>query len=127
MIPLANERDWRPLLHDGSYAFCSIDAARERSGAIDLRSVIAWFREPEGLTVVLPETAAREQGLNIVHRAAWITLRTLTALDEVGVTATVAALLAQADISCNVIAGVYHDHLFVPPERAQEALEILQR
>jgi hypothetical protein len=75
----------------------------------------------------LPETAAREQGLNIVHRAAWITLRTLTALDEVGVTATVAALLAQADISCNVIAGVYHDHLFVPPERAQEALEILQR
>jgi uncharacterized protein len=28
-------------------------------------------------------------------------------------------------VSCNVVAGHFHDHLFVPIERAQQALRLL--
>jgi uncharacterized protein len=29
-------------------------------------------------------------------------------------------------MSCNVVAGYYHDHLFVPHERGAEAVGLLQ-
>jgi hypothetical protein len=29
-------------------------------------------------------------------------------------------------MSCNVVAGYFHDHLFVPYDRGQEALALLQ-
>ena len=34
-------------------------------------------------------------------------------------------VLAQADISVNVVSAFYHDHLFIPEHRAVEALQIL--
>jgi hypothetical protein len=39
----------------------------------------------------------------------------------------VSGALAEAGIACNVVAGFHHDHLFVPWERREEALELLQR
>ncbi len=59
--------------------------------------------------------------------AAMITLKVRSRLDTVGLTAVVSSLLANAGISCNVVAGYFHDHLFVPVERAGEALELLGR
>jgi hypothetical protein len=38
----------------------------------------------------------------------------------------VATTLAREGISCNVVAAVFHDHLFVPFERASDALAALQ-
>ena len=43
----------------------------------------------------------------------------------VGLTARFAGALAAAGVACNVIAGACHDHLFVPPEQAEQALAIL--
>jgi hypothetical protein len=43
----------------------------------------------------------------------------------VGLTAVVAGKLAVYDISVNMIAGYYHDHLFVPAAQAEQALELL--
>ena len=43
---------------------------------------------------------------------------------------TVAEALARSGISCNVVAGFHHDHLFVPhadASRARDALELLTR
>jgi hypothetical protein len=51
-------------------------------------------------------------------------------LAAVGLTAAVSAVLARVGITCNVIAGVSHDHLFVPvadAECAMQELETLQR
>lgn len=48
-----------------------------------------------------------------------ITLDVHSSLEAVGLTAA----LADRGISCNVIAGVYRDHLFVPDDRAEEAVE----
>ncbi len=33
--------------------------------------------------------------------------------------------LAGAGISCDVLAGLHHDHLVVPEDRADDALEVL--
>ena len=44
-------------------------------------------------------------------------------LEQVGLTALFSRALADAGISCNVLAGVHHDHLLVPADRADEALE----
>jgi len=82
-------------------------------------------REDEGLTVVLRRERADELGLPYDYVAAWITLRIDSTLEQVGLTALFSRALADAGISCNVLAGVHHDHLLVPADRAEEALDVL--
>ena len=48
-----------------------------------------------------------------------------SALDAVGLTAAVSTALADADLSCNVIASYHHDHLLVPADRGAEAIAVL--
>jgi hypothetical protein len=57
--------------------------------------------------------------------AGWITLRIVSALYAVGLTAAFARELADAGLSCNVVAGYHHDHLFVPHEHAERAIAAL--
>ena len=68
-----------------------------------------------------------EQGFEQSFRCAWITLRVNSDLEAVGLTAAFARALADQSIACNVIAGAYHDHLFVPVDRAADALHCLQQ
>lgn len=82
--------------------------------------------EAEGLTLVLREEEAEAAGLAFDYVAAWITLRVHSALAAVGLTAAVAGELAEAGISCNVVAGFHHDHLFVPHEWGDKALRALE-
>jgi len=69
---------------------------------------------------------ARARGLEVLFRAAWITLEVHSDLQAIGFTAAFATALGQAGISCNVMAGACHDHVFVPVEAAQAALAVLQ-
>ena len=46
-------------------------------------------------------------------------------LAGVGLTAAVAAALADANIPCNIVAAFHHDHVFVPAGQAQQALAAL--
>lgn len=62
----------------------------------------------------------------MLFRAAWITLTVHSDLQAVGLTAAVATSLADAGISCNVVAAAHHDHLFVPVESAGLAIAVLQ-
>ena len=57
----------------------------------------------------------------------WITLDVHSSLEAVGLTAAVSAALAEENISCNVVAAYYHDHLFVPVADAERAMETLMR
>ena len=86
----------------------------------------ATVREAEGLTVVLPRDDADRAGLPYDGELALITLRVHSALDAVGLTAAVSAALAARGISANVIAGLHHDHVFVPADRAQDAIDALE-
>lgn len=87
----------------------------------------AMVAEDEGMTVVLPLAEAQEHRLEYTFIAAWITLEVHSSLEAVGLTAAVAHALAAEGISCNVLAGFYHDHLLVPYDRADEAIAALSR
>jgi hypothetical protein len=115
-------RSLRPALNPGVYAFASVPAGTDVSA---LRP-IATFREAEGLTIVVEEQLARQAGVRILFRAAWLTLTVHSDLQAVGLTAAVATALTRANISCNVIAAAFHDHIFVPVEAAEAALAVLQ-
>ncbi|RRR73645.1 MAG: ACT domain-containing protein [Candidatus Viridilinea halotolerans] len=88
-------------------------------------AIIASIREPEGMALILPEAAAQQSGLPILARCAWITLTVASDLHAVGLTAAVATALTHVGISCNIVAGAYHDHLFVPVDVASHALAAL--
>lgn len=113
----------QPSLNEGVYVFASVPPDT------DTRSLepIATFREAEGLTLIVEEQRALKAGLPVLFRAAWITLTVHSDLQAVGLTAAVAAALAQAHISCNVVAAAFHDHIFVPVESGGDALAALQQ
>jgi hypothetical protein len=76
-------------------------------------------------TLVLPVESARRAGLPVVVEMAWLSLTVQSSLEAVGLTAAFSRLLADDDISCNVLAGYHHDHLLVPIERVDDAIAAL--
>ena len=114
-------RSMQPVLNEGVYVFASV------APDTDLRAVptLATFREAEGLTVIAREADAARAGWPALFRAAWITLSVDSDLHVVGLTAAFSAALSEAGISCNVVAAVHHDHIFVPIERANHAMGVL--
>jgi len=111
-------RSLRPVLHPEAFAFCVLPPGRDVPALVTIR-------EAEEVTAVLAESDAAALGLTPVFLAAWITLSVHSDLAAVGLTAAVAAALAAEGIACNVVAGVHHDHLFVPVERGLDALAAL--
>ena len=116
-------RSMSPQLNDGDYVFCTLPDQRIPTGC----EVIGSFREREGLTVIVERQQAEQVGLAFDYVAAWITLNVHSALEAVGLTAAFASALGQAGISCNVIAGYYHDHLFVGRADAERAMQVLRQ
>jgi len=115
-------RTLAPVLQEGVYAFACLPPGTGLAGLAPL----ATFQEDEGLTVVLREEAALARAVPILFRAAWITLTVQSDLQAVGLTAAVSQALAAAGISCNMLAGAHHDHLFVPVEEGPRALALLR-
>lgn len=115
-------RQLSPRLNPGEYVFCCLADGRLPADA----EVLGSFREAEGLTLILPRAEAEHLGLDYHYCAAWITLQVPSDLAAVGLTAAFASALAAAHISCNVIAGFHHDHLFVASADAERALATLQ-
>lgn len=113
----------KPLLHEGIYVFCTV----KEIPSIDMSSIISYFREDEGITLILKKETADKARLLYSYQASWITLNVHTSLSTIGITAAFSNALAGKGISCNVIAGFYHDHLFVPKDKAAETMKILNR
>ncbi|EMQ2876470.1 ACT domain-containing protein [Vibrio navarrensis] len=112
-----------PKLLDGEYVFCCVDGPL--ADYLHLEPM-ATFREQEGLTLVVPRDKAELGGLRFDGIFRLITLTVHSSLQALGLTAAFASQLAEHGISANVVAGYYHDHIFVPQEKAHAALQALE-
>ena len=112
----------QPVLTSGVYVFCSMD--HDGTPMPDVQP-LATVYEPEGLTMVLRVEDAQRLGLTFHGRFRYIRLQVHSSLEAVGLTARVATALAEHDISANMLAGAYHDHVLVPEDRALDAMQQL--
>ncbi|EKO3694893.1 ACT domain-containing protein [Vibrio metschnikovii] len=112
-----------PQIIEGNYVFCTVKGPLSEYWHLD---PIATFREQEGLTLVLLEQQAKAAKLKFDSVFSLITLTVHSSLEAVGLTAAFATKLASYGISANVIAGYYHDHIFVQSTLAEKALQALQ-
>ena len=77
------------------------------------------------MTFILNQKDAINKGIDYQSVYRLITLNIHSSLDAVGLTAAFSAKLAEKNISANVVAAYYHDHIFVPKERAEQALNAI--
>lgn len=112
-----------PILNEGEFVFVTSST----SLGIDQREVIGEFREKEGVTTILKRQKADELQLTYDFITSWITLQVHSSLEAVGLTAAFSTELAKHNISCNVVAGFYHDHIFVASHEANQAMEVLRK
>lgn len=112
-----------PQLIPGEFVFCSFTDARY--GDHRALAPVASIAEPEGLTLVIPRSRAEQHSLEYSGVFRCISLMIHSSLAGVGLTAAVSTQLANVDISANMIAGYYHDHVFVPATDAERALQAL--
>tara|TARA_R110000765_G_scaffold236465_1_gene339318 strand:+ start:91 stop:489 length:399 start_codon:yes stop_codon:yes gene_type:complete len=110
-----------PVLNEGDYVFVTV----KNLDKIGRNDTICEFKEEEGTTIVIEKNKADTLKLNYTFIASWITLTIHSSLDAVGLTAAFSGALAKNDISCNVIAGYYHDHIFVDKKDAKKAMQTL--
>jgi len=117
-------REMKPTLRDGEFVFCSVPGT--------LREVLhlapeACFWEAEGLSLILRREAAETEGLPFAGIFRLITLGVHSSLKAVGFLAKITATLAAEGIGVNPVAAYYHDHLFVPADRARDAMTVLRK
>ena len=112
-----------PELSDGEYVFCTFQNAIY--GDYAELEPIASAEETEGLTLIIPKHKADENNLTYESVFRCITLTIYSSLDAIGLTAAFSNKLTEHGISANVIAGYYHDHIFVQYEHAERAIDVL--
>jgi hypothetical protein len=110
-----------PRLDTCEYVF----AASDDQALLGHPAVLGWFREDEGMSLIVESGAAARLGLDLDLPMKRIVCQVHSALDGVGLTAAVASALSEQNIPCNVVAAFRHDHIFVPSARAEQALTIL--
>lgn len=111
-----------PELMPGVFVFATLPPGAPRPAGID---PVMLFREREGETLILREDEANAAFLSSIFPSRMITLNVHSALDAVGFLAAITGRLAAAGMGVNPVSGYFHDHLFVPADRATEAMAVL--
>ncbi|SFZ92444.1 hypothetical protein SAMN05428642_102730 [Flaviramulus basaltis] len=114
-------KEMSPELNDGEFVFTTINSFDK----IDRDITLFEFKEKEGITLVLKRDIADGLNLSYNYIASWITLKVHSSLDAVGLTAAFSNELSKYNISCNVVAGFYHDHIFVDKNDGEKAVKVL--
>ena len=113
----------RPSITDGAFAFATARSLEDVPTSVQ---PIGSFKEDEGVTIIAPLDQIARTKLPQSGPFAQITLAVHSSLFAVGLTAKIATALGQAGISANIVAGFFHDHIFVPWDDRHAALQILK-
>ncbi len=113
-----------PGLDEKEYVFATFRGARY--GDLASLAPVAVIQEKEGLTLVIERSIAEHAQIQADTLFRKISLGVHSSLEAVGLTAAVAGALSQKGISANIIAGYFHDHIFVPSEQAEAAIQVLK-
>lgn len=116
-------RTMRPVLAEGVHVFVTLPPGAVPPGLTPRMR----FEEAEGVTLILLRAEAEAHGLPYEFPCRMITLEVHSSLAAVGFIARVATALAAAGMGVNPVSGFYHDHLFVPEGREEQALAVLNR
>lgn len=112
-----------PVLVDEEFVFLTFaDAAY---GDHAMLQPVASCVETEGLTLVVPRQQAVDLGHAYDAVFSEISLQVHSSLEAIGLTAAISTALARQHISANVIAGFFHDHIFVPQSDSTNAMAVL--
>ena len=114
----------KPEMQEGVFVFCTLP---EGKGIPANLKPVHIFHEREGTAFVVRREEAEAAGLPWQFASRLITLTVHSSLEAIGFLAAITAPLAEAGISVNAVSAFYHDHLFVPVERAEDALLLLQK
>ncbi len=113
----------RPVLQPDVFVFATLpDGIALPEGA----DPVMVFREREGRTVILRDVDAAAAGIPSTFPSRMITLEVHSSLEAVGFLAAITTALAAAGMGVNPVAGYFHDHLFVPVDRAEDAMRVLR-
>lgn len=125
---MSGEKDLQILLKSmkpqhkiGDYVFCKV----EKIENLNLDNIDMFFKEEEAITLILKKEIAEKLDLEYSVVMSWITLSVHSSLEAVGLTAAFSKALSDHEISCNVVAAFYHDHIFVNKNDTEKALQIL--
>jgi hypothetical protein len=113
-----------PELRPGIHVFATLPPD---APVPDKLEPVMVFRECEGTTVIALEDQAKAASLETVFRCRMVTLNVHSSLEAVGFLAAITTRLAAAGIGVNPVSAFYHDHLFVPADRAEEAMDLLRK
>lgn len=110
-------------LHSTTYVFTTLKDASQLPPLSDIQLL---FREEEGITVITSLEIATARGMEYFFPCKMITLNVTSSLEAVGFMAVIATRLKEKNMGVNPVSGFYHDHLFVPLGRENDAIEELK-
>ncbi len=117
-------KSMNPAIMAGQFVFCSVSDDLIRKMKV---SPLLIFREHEGITIIVEKNVADEYYLSYENVWAMITLTVHSDLNAVGFLSAITSKLAEHKISVNAVSAFYHDHIFVPSERKDECLQLLNQ
>ena len=116
-------KDMQPVLHAGTYVFHFSEKPMSELFAL---SPVNLFQENGGTACIFLKEVADASQIDYIYPSSMITLKVFSDLDAVGFLAKITNALAAEGISLNPISAYHHDHLFVPVDKADLAMETLE-
>ncbi|MGY5861841.1 MAG: ACT domain-containing protein [Candidatus Thorarchaeota archaeon] len=115
-------RSMRPNLSESQFVFCNISP--DKFSTLKAEPLFV-FKEEEGVTIILEKWQADSESLDYDNVWSWIALTVHSSLSAIGFLATITSKLFENHISVNVVSAYFHDHLFVPQDKARLAMQVL--
>ncbi|OKL60514.1 hypothetical protein UA08_04439 [Talaromyces atroroseus] len=130
-------RTLEPILSPETYVFITTTQPLSSLPLSTIQSELI-FREPEGLTLITSKELAESHGYyyrrqntnqddhGYTFPCKKILLKVHSSLEAVGLMATISSRFAKEEISCNIVGAYFHDHIFVPVGKEEQAMRSLE-